>query len=219
MKGNKKIIVRVCVVCVVVLALLFLKLLSAFVLNEIFISKYEKNQTDNGIIGINTLVNFPESYIVHYNLGIGYYADKQFSKAVDEYNEALKTVPDERVCDVRLNLGLAMVKKIDVSSDKIKDELREVAESLLEDSCAKKSGDGRHKEAQKLYDEIMKALKENTENNGGTQGEDTEEEPPENEEEEELEQKLREQAEEAANDRNDGYHTVEKYEYYDGKTW
>ena len=115
MKGNKKIIVRVCVVCVVVLALLFLKLLSAFVLNEIFISKYEKNQTDNGIIGINTLVNFPESYIVHYNLGIGYYVDKQFSKAVDEYNEALKTVPDERVCDVRLNLGLAMTPQVDTS--------------------------------------------------------------------------------------------------------
>lgn len=216
---SRKSLIRILYVCVIVLTLAFLKLFGTFVVNEIFIEKYNKNQYDIGMLKTVMLMNFPESYVAHYNLGNVYYGENRFDEAISEYQEALKTVTDDHVCDIRLNLGLAMLVKIDVDSSGIQDRLKEIMELLLEDSCAKENGGGRHTNAQRLYDEIKKILENGGESdNGGSNSSDGSKNDPDINEEE-LEQRLRRQAEESSYERNNDYTNGDNYEYYNGKTW
>lgn len=211
----------VAVTCSATMFLIAIKFLTTFILNEIFINKYENGEYDAAPIEVIMLMNFPEGYIAHYNLGNSHYKNGAMEAAEEEYLKALETVPSEKVCDVRLNLGLTMVAMIDKNSDKLREELEMITETLLEDGCADKNGNGKHDSAQKLYDEIMKVL-ESGGNNGGNDGGDTEGNPQQNDpdvNEEELEEWLQAQAEEAQNEHNNGYYAGEEYEYYDGKTW
>ena len=219
MKKNKttKIIVTI---CFIVSLLVTLKLWISFSLNEMFISKYERNIYDNSPVQAMMLMNFPEGYIAHYNLGNYYYETNSMIAAEKEYQEALKTVPDSRVCDVRLNLGLTMTAMLSDNSDNIKNDIEKILDVLLENDCANKNGNGRHAGAQQLYNVLIKILNGvDVIDNGGT---DTDGDPERDESEmseEELEEWLQKQAEESQYEHNNDYYSGEEYEYYNGKTW
>ena len=60
-----------------------------------------------------TLLNFTESYIVHYNQGNIYYKQGNYEDAIRAYNIALALrMPKKKECDVRVNLALAMLGTI-----------------------------------------------------------------------------------------------------------
>ncbi len=226
MVSQNKMLRWVIVVVTTVMLLLSVKLWVSFVLNELFIEKYNRGEYDKGLMETVMIVNIPEGYVAHYNLGNAYYQTGDMEKARNEYVEALKSAPSERICDVRLNLGLAMVGMIEQTSDKLRDELMEVINVLLADGCAAENGNGRHDGAQSLYNEIMVILNSSNSGNGNSNN-DENETPSSGDDsdvnEEELEEWLREEAEEAQYEHNNDYNSMieemNNYEYYDGKIW
>lgn len=114
-----------------------------------------------------TLLNFTESYIVHYNQGNIYYKQGNYEDAIRAYNIALALrMPKKKECDVRVNLALAMLGTIkdtyaDLSyAEETKQVLLAARDVLLQEECAKDDGEGHDKEAQKLKEEIDKMLEQ-----------------------------------------------------------
>ena len=107
---------KIIVVISIILTLIFIKLLVSFVTNEIFIGQYTKGNYDTGILSANKLANFPESYVLPYNTGNANYRKSNFTAAVSEYQKALESAPKDKICDVRLNLGLAMTALVDTNA-------------------------------------------------------------------------------------------------------
>lgn len=231
LSSKRRTVRRIIVVISIILTLIFIKLLVSFVTNEIFIGQYTKGNYDAGILSANKLANFPESYVLPYNTGNANYRKSNFTAAVSEYQKALESAPKDKICDVRLNLGLAMTALVDAnaSAKTVREQLEAVLLVLAEDGCANNTSSGSHSGAQTLYDEIVAYLEQTSEESesesdesdeDGEEGEseEAEESESDSEAEAELEQKIRAQAEKSAYER-DRYNSSEDYQYYDGKNW
>lgn len=232
----------------VLLLLILIKLVATFVINEIFIKKYDNGNYDVKNIKILDFANFPESYIVYYNRGNIYYQNEQYKEAIEEYNKALENHPTKKKeCSIRINLALATLQDLSGSdnSEENKNRNIEILKSargiLCEKNCAgEKDNNGHSEEAEKLkadIDKILKKLEEKEQ--GGDDGEESEEgeEQEENKEnksnkgnksevekaEEELmkiqQESLKERQEEITSNENMfGENSVEAL-FYEGKRW
>lgn len=127
-----------------------------------------------------TRLNFPEGYVPYYNLGNMYYKDEKYDEAIASYKKALNQwVPKKKECSIRVNLALAMIKKIDFESLKSsKDvdaaimQLQAARNILTAKGCAepaKDSWNGHSKEAEQLkkeIDQMIDQLEQAKENSG-----------------------------------------------------
>lgn len=188
----RKIIYSLCILSSLCLILYSLN----FFCNERMIAKMRDNIFDNNDFA---WLGFMEPWIEPYNLGNSYFKQKKYDKAIEEYDKALeiKTLPEKKECDVRVNKALSLVIPID--TDNVTKEnrrsvielLQEAMDVLTEDGCATDDGDGHDEEAQTLYDEIKEYKeqleqeeeeekeKEDQKNSGSSGDEDQKQEPDE----------------------------------------
>ena len=222
-------------VAYIVIVLVFIFLLITYLLNEKFISQYKKENFDKASIAqVKNLRPF--SYISRYNSGNYNYKMGMYDEAIKEYQKALKLFPPEKKeCSIRINLALAMLKKINLDDieteediDEVIAELEQAKEVLLEDGCANRyDNNGHSEEAEKLkkeIEDIIDALKSQS----GSQNENEDDEEEQNSEEEEEEQEtangkerqLRQINSDSMKERRERSDmTSREYEYYGGKKW
>ena len=164
--------------CYIVLLVILLKLVFSFVINEVFISKYNSGNYDEGLVKKLFIMNFSEQYIAYYNYGNLLYKINDYDKAILEYNKALEKNPSEdRVCAIRINLALAMVKDIDLNltAEEQVNLLKEAREVLYIDNCASEEDEsGKSEEAEYLEEEIKELEKEKSGETDSESGEDDE---------------------------------------------
>ena len=143
---------------------------------------YQYNQQNYNVTTTPlALMNFTESYIVHYNQGNLFYKCGNYEEAIRSYKKTLALhVPKKKECDVRVNLALAMLGTIkdtykDLSyAEQTMQVLLAARDVLLEEECAKDDGEGHDEEAQKLKEEIDKMIEnlQNQQSGNDNSGED-----------------------------------------------
>lgn len=208
----------------------------AYVYNEVAIGKYNDDDF-SADLGILFIGNWFQSDIVYYNEGNIHYQNAEYKEAIDDYKKALEENPtEERECDIRINLALAMIKTLGddyANPEKVEESIKTLKEArniLLEKGCATEGGNGHSEEAQQLKEEIDKMLNElGSEPDEPEDDGDTGETPPEGEEdddsrEENIKQQLQEQQNDSYRERYenlDWYNSIDDSfdYYYDGKIW
>ena len=211
---------------IIVLAIL-LKFIYTFVANEIIISNFNKKIYNNLLIKSLYILNFPQSYIVYYNDGNLLYNQGKFDKAIDKYKSSIsKNPPQDRICDIRVNLSLAMIKNINsIDAKEVYNILEEAKNNLYNDNCASKTDDsGRSKEAEQLEEEIKKLQEqiETTTDSNSKDNDDNNDNDEDDKEEKELEEQLKKIESNAKNGRKEDLELDENlsdYSYYSGKRW
>lgn len=95
----------------VVLLALFIawKLISMPVLAGRAIDAYDRDQFEQSAESSDALMflNVVEDWIPYFNRGTAYAAGESYSQATDDLAKALERAPEDRRCDVRVNLALA----------------------------------------------------------------------------------------------------------------
>lgn len=148
----------------VVLVLLLSVLLLADISNKNFIQDFK-----NGIFEQNTFgfLGFWEPYVNHYNRGNLYYSLGDYERAIEEYQEALKTASEKpEDCMARINYALSLVVPLDLESltgdnaDEYLSVLYEARDLLCENGCANSDSDkgGHDSDAQRLKNEIEELI-------------------------------------------------------------
>lgn len=158
---------RKCIAFLVILLLVICcKQMFNYFYNEHVIGKYnnEDYSTDTSALKV---FNCFQPYIAHYNNGNIYYQEGNYDKAIEEYNEALALYPPkDRECSIRINLALAMMKKLGEDYDAPENveasigQLKEAKEVLLEEDCATQDDDGHSRTAEKLKEEIEELIRQ-----------------------------------------------------------
>lgn len=212
----------------VVLCIIFLKLMLTFSLNEIIINNYNNGKYNTYLSLLLNFLNFSESYIAPYNTGNICYKLEDYEYALSFYHKALdKDPPERRICDVRVNYSLALIKNIDLSdTSTIYDQLEYAKQNLYLDNCASPTDDsGKSKYAEQLEEEIKK-LQEQYQSSSNSSSEDCDNESNTSEEQEDysdIEEQLKEDQKEAGQarqeDLNDNDKSNRGYSTYDGKRW
>jgi|GEM_PF-929952 len=191
-----------------------------YIMNEVFLSKYEDQVYETGIPETLEHANIPEGYLPYYNEGNVNYMNEDYDAAIGNYLQALTyNPPEKKGCSIRINLALAMLHKIDfdnLETDKDIEsairQLRAARRVLVEDGCASPGvGEtGGHSEtAEQLKKDIDDMLEElgadpeddDEEDSGDDEDqqsgeEDTEEESGDSSSETRREQEVREELEE-----------------------
>ena len=160
---------RIINVASVILAICALFLGVRYIVNLVFLAKYNNGvYTTQGEESL-TWVNIPEGYVPYYNIGNAEYMNGNYDNAISNYKSALESHPTEkRECDIRVNLALAMLHKIDfdhLETEKQKSNavrtLQAARKILCEKGCADPYGtDGHDPEAEQLKQDIDKMLEE-----------------------------------------------------------
>ena len=121
-----------------------LKMLSVPVLSSIAHLSYEKSQykSSGQLLYPLYVANWLESYKLPFNHGNSLFKQGDYQAAEGRYREALKSVPKEQECSVRINLSLSLAAQADtLMSDKAYDNaivLYDDMKAVLydgEDSC------------------------------------------------------------------------------------
>ena len=216
---------KAAIITTIILFLLLLKFLFTFIINEVVIVSYNQGVYQEDLISLLEKANWQQPYIVYYNRGNIYHKKKQYNDAIDDYEKALKKNPPiEKKCDIRINMTISMIERINTNkkSEYIK-ALEEAKENLYKDHCADSSDDsGESEEAEQLEDEINEQLDELKNNNSSSEGEETEDPNKETEEEQNIEAQLEEINKDANISRQNDLQTYENlgnYQYYSGKNW
>lgn len=170
----------------IILILILIKLIISFTVNEIYISKYEKGIYKENLVKILEILNYPESYIAHYNYGNYYYQNEKYIEAISKYDKALESrLPKGKECRIRINKALCILKSVDLENKKAEENIEilyKAREVLCEQGCANTDNpNGHNKQAEQLkkeIDELIEKLKE-----------DNESEDPDKQEEQDPEQK------------------------------
>ena len=129
-----------------------------------------------------TELNFPDGYIVWYNLGNYYFEEGDYKEAEDCYYRAIECgIPYEKECEVKVNLALAMINQLsdeewdsfldaetsaemDAQARNVEKTLITARTILIEDGCAHEDDeDGHNEQAQILKDEIDELLNKDDE--------------------------------------------------------
>ncbi|MBQ4583726.1 MAG: tetratricopeptide repeat protein [Bacilli bacterium] len=207
---------------------LFLEISITFILNTKVIHDYNRTVYNENLS--NNLISFTlfEKYISYYNYGNILYKNQKYSEARIQYEKALvRNVPKNKVCDIRINLVLTIIKDIDTFNMTVEKQLATLQEArklLYEDSCANIDNDlGNSQKAEDLEQKI-KDLEKSLGSSSDTKDE------PENKNEDEKENDIEEQKKEELEERNStstqsrqeelqNYETLDDYHYYNGKTW
>lgn len=229
------------IVVIAILAILLIiaiKLVFTYAINELFIINYNNNDYSESILKPLYWFNFIEPCNVYYNNGNVLYKTNDFNGAIERYKKALELFPSKKKeCKIRINLCLAMLKKINFDDiqeddiDKILKELEEAKEVLLEHGCANRNDNNGHdKDAEQLKKEIeemeekLKELKENDEDE--TKEDDKNKEENNNKEEkknlDEIEEKIKDIRKQGIEERQEEIEKrkmIQNYSYYNGKKW
>ena len=218
----------------VLLIIILLKISSTYILNESFITKYEKSTYDDGILRVLSVANIWQPYIVHYNKGNVLYKSGKYEEAIEEYKKALNLFPPQkRECSIRINLALAMIKNAESIENQTIDGLLQVLsdakEVLYEDGCANKNNDGGHsKKAIQLkkdienYEKLLK-LQQQEQKKGDENNQNNKEEEVDKNVMNEKEQKIKEAQKQSSKSRQDRLlksKNIKSDSYsYKGKSW
>ena len=210
----------------IIILVLFIKLSFTYTINEIIIYNYQNGNYNTKLIKTLYLLNFYQKYIAYYNEGNILYKTNNFDDAIQRYQIALtKKPPQNKVCDIRINLSLSIIKNSsNDNKTEILDNLSKAKNNLYEDNCASPIDDsGKSEDAEKLEEEI-KQLEEQIKNNSGSGS--TSSDPNESEENNEnftnIEEQLKENEQKSNSSRQDeltDYENMGSYEYYSGKRW
>lgn len=200
-----------------------------FVLNEFFISKYNNKKYDENMLDVIKYINISQPYVVYYNIANAKYQTGDYDGAIEEYKKALKLFPNRaKECDIRINLVLAMLKKIDIKNGKKENIISVLYESLdilCEKGCANKNdNNGHNKNAETLKEEILKFIVQlNKNSNIDNDNDDKNKDENFNDEQNSnVEEKLRQMEIQSIEERKselDHFNEFNNYSYYDGKKW
>ena len=143
-------------------------LVSRVLINKSFVRAYEKEDYSTEVEEKLLVMNSPEGYVTNYNLGNAAFKKGDYISAIAYYKEALKyNPPEDKECDIRINLALAMCYTIDfedLDTREKKDEAIVILEAakaiLLEKGFATNNGDGSSADAQQLKDDIDKMIEQ-----------------------------------------------------------
>ena len=163
---------KILIILISILSLLFLRSTIVYILTENLINNYEEKNYDDSSINTLYLLNFNLSYIDFYNHGNIYYQEKNYNRAIDRYNIALKkNPPEDKVCDIQINLALSILGLME--NDNKKSHLQEAREVLYKNDCAHENDDkGKSKQAEELEEEIKEQEKQNSEEKPGNSNDD-----------------------------------------------
>lgn len=196
---NRKGIIRILLAAGGVTAALFAIFLGVRIaINAAFAGALEQGTPEPSAEEGLLILNAPEGYVPHYNMGNAYYKREQYDEAIDQYQRALQYHPaDGRECDIRVNLALAMLHKIDFDDlgtdkkiDKAIQQLRAARLVLTEEGCAADEGpDGHDPEAQKLREEIDRMIEELQQQKENQDSEDQEQEEQQQQQQQQQDQK------------------------------
>ncbi|SEQ70798.1 hypothetical protein SAMN02910369_02286 [Lachnospiraceae bacterium NE2001] len=193
-------------------------------------------------------LNVPEGYLPFYNAGNAFYMLEDYDNAIDNYKSALECHPsDKKEADIRVNLALAMLHKIDfdnINTEKQKANAIRTLQSARNVLCEKGHADpygtnGRDPEAEQLKQDIDKMLEElgaepeppedgddDQQQQGGKDSDDKEKSQREKQLEKELDEQKqenmqeRQETQDAANQKeSSGGYGGEEGDNFDGKTW
>lgn len=207
-------------------ALILIRLISSLMINNIIKEDYKKQVYDSKLIKSLYIFNFNQPYIAYYNEGNILYNLEEYGKAKEKYEQALSKRPAKgKVCLIRVNLSLAIIKAIDTSDYKNAfNRLEEAKNNLYNNNCANPIDDsGYSKKAEQLEEEIKKLeeqLKNQTNNNNQVNKEDKNESNKTTDPS--VEAKLKEIEKKAYSSRQEDLTTSEElsdYSYYSGKKW
>lgn len=98
-----------------VIGVVALKLISLSALATIAHSSYQSGDYDRTANTLSPLRtgNWFEPYLVHFDQANARYKQGDYQQAEESYRRALETVPEERECDVRINLALSIIGQAD----------------------------------------------------------------------------------------------------------
>lgn len=217
---ENKIMKRFKKITTIIVFILIIKLSSIFIINTIIKKNYQNNIYNDTLIKTLYPLNIYEPYIVFYNDGNLSFQKKNYEEAIKKYTQALeKKPPEKKVCDIRVNLSLALLKTINPENKA--EILKKAKENLYKNFCASSTDDsGKSKKAEQLEEEIKEL--ENTNFKEETNNKNKEENKEKNEIEKNIEEKLRESKKNASKNREENtkyYESLENYEYYSGKKW
>ena len=206
----------------IIFGVIGLFLLVRFLMNESFMFQYKREYYSVRTEQALTHLNVPEGYLPYYNLGNAFYMYEDYDAAISCYKTALESHPTEKKeCDIRVNLALAMLHKIDFDNletiNQISNAVRTLQAArnvLTEKGCADPYGtDGHDPEAEQLKQDIDKMLEELDAEPDPEQGDEDEEEQQDSggegdqqqqtKREKQLEKELEEQKEESMEERRD----------------
>lgn len=213
-----------------VLIIFLMKLLFSFSINEIIIWNYNNNVYNTTLVKTLYIFNFIEPYIAYYNEGNVLYKTGNYEEAINKYSKSLKkNPPQSKVCDIRINLSLAMIKLVDSTNyNTAFNQLEEAKNNLYNNNCASFTDEsGYSKDAEKLEQEIKNLQDElnNTSKNNDEKKDDAEKDDDEKEDYEDyddIKEELKEIEKESQSNRQSDMTTYENMnddEYYSGKRW
>ena len=185
---RERTLIRIALVILAVLCLAGgLFLLRRFLINRDFLRSYAAGEYELEKERELLTMNAPEGYLPHYNMGNAAYEQGDYDSAVIFYRRALSYyIPEGRECDIRVNLALAMIGRIDFEhlsdDDAIQEAIRQLKEArdvLTEVGCADPEGtDGHDPEAEQLKEdidrmiELLKQQSQSGDSDGDTDEED-----------------------------------------------
>lgn len=215
------------IIIYIILILFLFKLILSYIINECFISGYNKD-----FVKYLSIANVYEPYVVHYNNGNRLYKAADYSGAIEEYEKALKLHPPEKKeCSIRINLALAMIKNAESEKNPdiydMLDVLHDAKEVLYEDGCANRDDDkGHSKKAEQLeddieeYEKLLKNQKDKSEDNDDDNGsEDDEQKKSELKRKEEQIKEQQKQNGKVRQEKTELSKDIKDYKYYNGKQW
>lgn len=224
------------IICFLILFAAFF-LGAKYVINEIFIKNYKdgeyKVKSEEGL----TEFNIPEGYVPYYNLGNAYYKQEEYDKAISYYKKALTENPPhkgERECDIRVNLALSMIAKIDwdmLETDKdvqrVIRQLKAARNVLTEEGCANPDDpNGHNEEAEQLkkdIDDMIEKLQQNQDQNQNNNDDQNDQQNNQNDQnnqsnsgnsdrEDELREQLEDQMTDSQQEHQDGEDQRQQYQ-------
>lgn len=213
-------------ITLIFLIIIFSKLLITYIMNEYIIINYNKGQFKDNIIKILKVFNTNEPYIVYYNEGNIFYQKGDYEEAINNYDIAINKHPKKnRICDIRINKTLAMIKLINYDTkEEVLKRLKEARENLYNDNCAHEEDDNGDSQDAEQLEKIIKDAEEQI--NNGKQEQNNNSKPNDNEisskEEKSLEKQLEELEKQSNSSRQsdlDSFQELENYDYYPGKRW
>lgn len=212
-------------ILLIFLCIILFKFITTYTINEIIIFNYNHNIFNSLLVKSLYIFNFNQSYIAYYNDGNILYQNQKYDIAIKKYQKALdKKPPQNKVCDIRINLSLSIIKQIDTSDYKTAfDQLEEAKSNLYNNNCASQiDNSGYSKDAEQLEEEI-KTLQNQLNNSSNDSQPDNDDD---NNKEEEIDSNIEEQLKEIEKNSNasrqsdiQDYENLGDYSYYSGKKW
>ncbi len=227
---------KVLVVVYIILIFITLKLLYNISQNTILINKYNNGEYSESGAKALTFLDFPESYVAHYNYANIFYQNGKYEEAIEEYSKSLKGyIPKDKECNIRINYALAICKTVDLdendeqSINNAINQYEQAINVLTENGCANKENNNGHslkaeqlkKDIQKEIDRLKKLKKQ--EENDEKEEQEEEKENQSQDESESIEAKIQDIKEQAINEQRENediYINLQK-DYFgsQGKNW